>query len=233
MRKTWILFIGFMSTFCSYSQSEYAVINDPDGYLNVREKPGTQSAVIGQILEEEIFCVAEHGTANGWFHVNFMQEITEDMDKSDIQNILDGKVLRAGYVYGNRVRRLPAPEHGFMTNNDLSSDHFLAKDSLLIFMNIGQYQPRDSVTAKAMWGTDLNVPNRKITQAYLKVHDVRYHLPSKGFFEPNFSSTELIYDPQLNDFIITMNNSDGAGYYFCVWQVKDNGEVKRYAFQPY
>lgn len=36
----------------------------------------------------------------------------------------------------------------------------------------------------------------------------------------------------MESFIITILNSDGAGYYLCVWQITKNGDVTRYAFQP-
>ncbi len=233
MRNIWIILICTFFISPAFTQSEYAVINDPDGYLNVRKEPGTKSPIVGKILDEEIFWVSDEATPNNWYYVNFMQPITDDMDEDRIYHILDGRALREGYVHGSRVRRLPTPESDFITNMDLSTDHFMAKDSLLVFMNFGRYQPKDSVAVKANWGTDFTKPKTKISQAYLKVHEMRHHLPSSGFFEPDFSSTELIYDPQSKDFIITMVNSDGAGYYFCVWQVREDGEVIRYAFRPF
>lgn len=233
MRYTWCLLLFTFCTTEGLTQSNYAVIDDPDGYLNVRQEAGTQHPVVGKIKEAEVFWISEEGSPNDWYYVNFMLPISDGMDASKLQHTLDGRALRSGYVHGSRVRRLPAPERDFITNVDLSADNFLAKDSILVYMNIGRYQPKDSVALQASWGTDLTTPKTKITQAYLKVHEMRHYLPSKGFFEPKFASTELIYDPQLKDFFITMNNSDGAGYYFCVWQVREDGEVIRYAFQPY
>lgn len=44
---------------------EYAVINDSDGYTNLREKPTTKSKVIRKILEDEKFQIIEK--KNDWW----------------------------------------------------------------------------------------------------------------------------------------------------------------------
>jgi uncharacterized protein YgiM (DUF1202 family) len=62
-----------------------AVINDPDGYTNVRSGPGTRYAVLVRILERQAFCVTSQ--EGNWWKV---------MTPSGLN----------GYIYHNRVRLL-------------------------------------------------------------------------------------------------------------------------------
>ena len=52
MTKFGLVLTFTLLTVLCYSQSNYAVILDKDGYLNVRKEPGKKSPVIGRIEEE-------------------------------------------------------------------------------------------------------------------------------------------------------------------------------------
>ena len=217
-----------------YSQQNYAVIDDPDGYTNVRLEPSIKSQVLGKIVDGEIFWVSEDDES-GWCYVNFLQESDADANINDYEKMVDGLVLRDGYVHKSRVRRLNSPEGGFLMNADAGPDNYMMKDSLMVYMKISKYTAPDAVDIRETWGIDIGdgIPKEKIASAYLEINDQRYFLPTSGFFEANFSTTELIYDELMDVFLLTMINSDGAGYYLCAWKVSRNGDVKRYAFRPY
>jgi len=232
VKFTFSLIILAWSMTC-FTQSEYAVIDDVDGYVNVREAPGIHSNIVGKIFEEEIFWVSLEETEKGWFYVNFMQEFTTETSIEKTDRLLDNKCLQSGYVHGSRIRRLKESADTFSMKHELGGDWFLMADSCVVDMKIGKYTPSTAIHPKEMWGTDLSIPKQQIKQAYLEVGDKRIQLVTTGFYEPNFNSTRLIYDETMDHFLITMSNSDGAGYYLCVWQISKNGEVKRYAFLPY
>lgn len=65
------------------TQSKQGVINDKDGYVNVREEPNTQSKIVGKIMDKEIF--------NYWL-------------TSDNWYIVETKDGTRGYVYKDRIR---------------------------------------------------------------------------------------------------------------------------------
>jgi uncharacterized protein YgiM (DUF1202 family) len=46
-----------------------AVINDPDGYTNVRRLPNTNSTVLYTIKEGEIFTVEEYTETSSWLKI--------------------------------------------------------------------------------------------------------------------------------------------------------------------
>jgi uncharacterized protein YgiM (DUF1202 family) len=62
-----------------------AVINDPDGYTNIRSGPGTQYEIIGTVVENEVFYVIS--TEGNWWRIRTK----------------DGK---EGYMHKSRIRIL-------------------------------------------------------------------------------------------------------------------------------
>jgi Bacterial SH3 domain len=59
-----------------------AVINDPDGYVNVRTGPGTATAIAGTIRNGEEFAVSPDGSA--WWRVRTAAGVSGYVHKSRI-----------------------------------------------------------------------------------------------------------------------------------------------------
>jgi hypothetical protein len=66
------------------SKSKQGIINDPDGYVNIRKEMNAKSPVLGIIVENEIFNYWEVPNSNWWI--------------VETQNGI------RGYVYSNRIR---------------------------------------------------------------------------------------------------------------------------------
>ena len=49
----------------------------------------------------------------------------------------------------------------------------------------------------------------------------------------NAGSTKLAYEKHTDTYLLSMANSDGAGYYEVFWQIKNGKVVNRFAFNPY
>jgi hypothetical protein len=82
-----ILTIGLLIPILNFGQSELAMINDPDGYVNVRAEKSTDSEILFKIKETEFF-LCEPTTDNWWKIDNFYTK-TGFVHKSRIQLIKD------------------------------------------------------------------------------------------------------------------------------------------------
>lgn len=71
------------NTYMDKSQSKRGVINDKDGYVNIRKEPDTQSEIVGKIRDKEIFNYWP--TYTNWY-------------------IIETKDGIRGYVYKDRIR---------------------------------------------------------------------------------------------------------------------------------
>ncbi|MEL7222725.1 MAG: hypothetical protein AAGJ93_15495, partial [Bacteroidota bacterium] len=127
-----------------FTQSKYAVIDDVDGYVNVREAPGIHSNIVGKIFEEEVFWVSMEETEKGWFYVNFMQKSTTKTAINKTDRLVDNKHLQSGYIHGSRIRRIKESADTFSIKYELGGDWFLMVDSCVVYMKIGKYTPSPS-----------------------------------------------------------------------------------------
>ncbi len=71
------------NTYTDKSQSKRGVINDKDGYVNIRKEPDTQSEIVGKIRDKELFNYWQ--TDSNWY-------------------IIETKDGIRGYVYKDRIR---------------------------------------------------------------------------------------------------------------------------------
>jgi len=78
-----IILIGF--SFTLSAQSHLGVINDPDGYTNIREGRSIDAEIIGKMKEGEIFEFTE--SSNDWYKIKTNYGIEGFMHKSRIKEI--------------------------------------------------------------------------------------------------------------------------------------------------
>jgi hypothetical protein len=135
-----------------------ALINDPDGYTNVREAPSTQGKIIAKIYKGELFQVyqeAEEGP--GWYEISFEKE---------------GK-NQLGFIHKSRVcfvESLPQLKLKGVTTNLVT----FAGDNKEVTINSGPFDPSrykvnraeqgwvKDINGKKVWGTDGGLPGREI-----------------------------------------------------------------------
>lgn len=87
MKGLIILTIGLLMPILNFGQSELAMINDPDGYVNVRADKSTDSEILFKIKETEFFLCEP--TADNWWKIDNFYTKTGFVHKSRIQLIKD------------------------------------------------------------------------------------------------------------------------------------------------
>jgi hypothetical protein len=89
MKVLIILTMGLLMPILNFGQSELAMINDPDGYVNVRSDKSTDSEILFKIKETEFFLCEP--TADNWWKIDDFYTKTGFVHKSRIQLIKDLK----------------------------------------------------------------------------------------------------------------------------------------------
>jgi len=87
MKALIILTIGLLMPILNFGQSELAMINDPDGFVNVRADKSADSEILFKIKETEFFL--SEPTADNWWKIDNFHTKTGFVHKSRIQLIKD------------------------------------------------------------------------------------------------------------------------------------------------
>lgn len=87
MKGLLILTIGLLIPMLNFGQSELAMINDPDGFVNVRADKSTDSEILFQMKENSFFLCEP--TTDDWWKIDNFYTKTGFVHKSKIQLIKD------------------------------------------------------------------------------------------------------------------------------------------------
>ena len=226
MKILFVIFLFSVTGIASYAQS-FGIINDKDGYVNVRKEKSTNSAVVGKIYNDSLF---------GY----------DDEDKSDWIKIYkedSGNSALEGYVHKSRIR--PISKFRRVKNIRLYNDSCIAVDDNLTIViksrlfNVKKHEltydktyPKEliKIDGRHVWGTDGEIPKKVISSVKFIKNGRQIIIPADAFtdlYEPSFRSFK-VYEGDDDTVYIEMDNSDGAGAYTVIWIIKNNQYLKRY-----
>ena len=205
--------------------SEYAVIKDTDGFVNIRKAPNNNAPIIGKIKKYEVFMCDR--TQTNWWKVLYTRY--DNHSKS---------IWLEGYIYKNRVSLL---SHWKTINK---------KDSTSIIVKEASFEPNKhslsfstdnsdkkasndliKIDGKVFWGTDGEIPKEVISHVEVTIKGTKVILPKNAFddlYEPSLGNISICHGPENTLYIKMDDNSDGAGAYTIVWVIKDNKYYGRY-----
>lgn len=217
----------FLSTlsFQGFGQ-EIVIINDKDGYVNVRENADIKSKIIGKQYEDDIFYSVK-SKDNDWYEVYLENGAT-------------------GYVHGSRI--IPLSN---LQKLNTKAVHW--KDEVLTFQNdtlffqiqVAKFEPSkhqiknnngypERIDNHEMHGTFGNLPKIEFGSIKLVVRSKDIVLPKEQFndcYEIDLSRMWL-YSDKKGRLFISSTNSDGAGGYEAIWVIKNNKYLKREILVP-
>jgi hypothetical protein len=202
----------------SFCYGQFAIVNDNDSLLNVREDGTTNSKVVDRLQNGHlIYCFEDKGN---WTSIDYKK---------------NNKELN-GYVYKDRyklISNFPALTITKKTETSLT----FKKDTLQVIISQGNFdkkkhtfkQFKDNPTQielidnKKYWGMDGGMPRTQFEKVILKVGQNTITLPKSaltGLYEPSIYSAEVNYDKLTDTIYIQTMNSDGAGSYFVIWKIE-------------
>ena len=219
MRKLVVPFL----LFCQFVVAQaieggaFAVINDKDGYVNVRKEKSVQSKVLKKLDNNTLIFVLEYDKA---YYGNWIYADNE------------------GYIYNDRVKwihNFPQIDKGIAKGNTivfegkeiqvtLSTEKF--DKSKHSFKYHKEYRDIiEKIDGNPFWGTDGNIPKEAYKSIEVKIREKQVSIPQSAYsdlYEPNLYTdlNFVYYDKDSDSYYIVATNSDGAGAYMVCWQIE-------------
>ena len=219
MRKLVVPFL----LFCQFVVAQvieggaFAVINDKDGYVNVRKEKSVHSKVLKKLDNNTLIFVFEYDKA---YYGNWIYADNE------------------GYIYNDRVKwihNFPQIAKGIAKGNTivfegkeiqvvLSTEKF--DKSKHSFKYHKEYRDViEKIDGKLFWGTDGNMPKREYKSIEVKIRGKQVPIPKSAYNDLYESSlyiefNSVHYDKDNDILYIVANNGDGAGSYMVCWQIE-------------
>ena len=195
----------------------FAVINDKDGYVNVRKEKSVHSKVLKKLDNNTLIFVLEYDKAQegNWIYAD-----------------------NEGYIYNDRVKwihNFPQIAKGITKGNTivfegkeiqvtLSTEKF--DKSKHSFKYHKEYRDIiEKIDGKPFWGTDGNMPKREYKSIEVKIRGKQVSIPQSAYNDlyESYLYTEfnsVHYDKDNDILYIVANNGDGAGAYMVCWQIE-------------
>ena len=217
--KLLLLFLLISSyTFAQVNENYFfAVINDKDGYVNVRKEKSVHSKVLKKLDNNTLIFVLEYDKAQegNWIYAD-----------------------NEGYIYNDRVKwihNFPQIAKGIAKGNTivfegkeiqvvLSTEKF--DKSKHSFKYHKEYRDViEKIDGKLFWGTDGNMPKREYKSIEVKIRGKQVSIPQSAYNDlyESYLYTEfnsVHYDKDNDILYIVANNGDGAGAYMVCWQIE-------------
>jgi len=197
--------------------SQVAVINDEDGFSNVRLEPNINSKVIYELQNFELFLYENNSLPeNDWVKVYIpSNRYALDCFESNLK----------GYLHISRIKPIENLEN--YTGKDFSFryelDTFKPKNKIIEYASD---KSPSAINGRHFYGTDGELPKIQIKSIDIQVNENKIDIP-KIFYEDIFEATnDFDVYKNLDFYIVKQWNSDGAGGYLLVW-VFDKSSIKQ------
>ena len=215
--KFFVVLLLLISDIVFAQEEAFAVINDKDGYVNVRKEKSVHSKVLKKLDNNTLIFVLEYDKAQegNWIYAD-----------------------NEGYIYNDRVKwihNFPQIAKGIAKGNTivfegkeiqvvLSTEKF--DKSKHSFKYHKEYRDViEKIDGKLFWGTDGNMPKREYKSIEVKIRGKQVSIPQSAYNDlyESYLYTEfnsVHYDKDNDILYIVANNGDGAGAYMVCWQIE-------------
>jgi len=208
MRKLVVPFL----LFCQFVVAQaieggaFAVINDKDGYVNVRKEKSVHSKVLKKLDNNTLIFVLDadnegyiYNDRVKWIH-NFPQ-IAKGIAKGNTI-VFEGKEIQVVLS----TEKFDKSKHSFKYHKEY-------RDVI------------EKIDGKLFWGTDGNMPKREYKSIEVKIRGKQVSIPQSAYNDlyESYLYTEfnsVHYDKDNDILYIVANNGDGAGAYMVCWQIE-------------
>ena len=215
--KFFIVLFLLISDIVFAQEEAFAVINDKDGYVNVREGKSAQSKVLKKLNNKTIVFVYNYdkATDGNWIYTD-----------------------EEGYIYNDRVKwihKFPIIAKGIAKGNTIV---FEGKE-IQVILTSGKFDKskhsfeyfKDSSTGieviddALLYGTDGKMPTTEYRSIVINIHGKQVSFPKDAYsdlYEPTFLTdhNSVYYDKESDILYIVANNNYADRPYMVCWQIE-------------
>ena len=215
--KFFVVLLLLISDIVFAQEEAFAVINDKDGYVNVREGKSAQSKVLKKLNNKTIVFVYNYdkATDGNWIYTD-----------------------EEGYIYNDRVKwihKFPIIAKGIAKGNTIV---FEGKE-IQVVLTSGKFDKskhsfeyfKDSPTGieviddELPYGTDGKMPTTEYRSIVINIHGKQVSLPKDAYsdlYEPTFLTdhNSVYYDKESDILYIVAINDYAERPYMVCWQIE-------------
>ena len=195
----------------------FAVINDKDGYVNVRKEKSVHSKVLKKLDNNTLIFVLEYDKAyyGNWIYADNEGYIYNDRVKwiHNFPQIAKGIAKGNTIVFEGKEIQVTLSTEKFDKNKHSFKYHKEYRDIV------------EKIDGEPFWGTDGNMPKREYKSIEIKIRGKQVPIPKSAYNDLYESSlyiefNSVHYDKDNDILYIVANNGDGAGSYMVCWQIE-------------
>ena len=207
------------------AEAQLAIINDPDGYTNVREKGDINSPIKFKIYDDQVFTLVDWGASKR------PKCLPLKMSQAfDTLRCKDAK-YQFGYMHDSRILELKDLENQFETTVQ-ESVAFVETDKLKVKLSV-EPKPKRPDYKTCLLGTDQGVGElyNQLKSLSVNINGKPVRIPEEDFkylYIIDLSSFDVFQQGNLT--IVYVGTRSVAGFYQCVWVIKDGEYLKRYLY---
>ena len=215
--KFFILLFLLISDIVFAQEEAFAVINDKDGYVNVRKGKSAQSKVLKRLNNKTIIFVYNYdkATDGNWIYTDEEGYIYNDRVKWIHKFPIIAKAIAKGTTIvfeGKEIQvvltsgKFDKSKHSFEYFKDSPTGIEVIDDALL-------------------YGTDGKMPTTEYRSIEINIHEKRVSLPKDAYsdlYEPTFLTdhNSVYYDKESDILYIVANNNYADRPYMVCWQIE-------------
>ena len=203
--------------FAQVIEGGFAVINDKDGYVNVRKEKSVHSKVLKKLDNNTLIFVLEYDKAQegNWIYADNEGYIYNDRVKwiHNFPQIAKGIAKGNTIVFEGKEIQVVLSTEKFDKNKHSFKYHKEYRDII------------EKIDGEPFWGTDGNMPKREYKSIEVKIRGKQVSIPQSAYNDlyESYLYTEfnsVHYDKDNDILYIVALNSDGAGAYMVCWQIE-------------
>ncbi|WP_421919015.1 SH3 domain-containing protein [Marinifilum sp.] len=222
----YLLLIGILLTpFIISAQIIGAVINDADGYTNIREKASIKSSIVGTLKESDIFDYNGDDWYNDslWIAIHLNSSFTQSRNAKG----------KSGYIHRSRLKPIERITDEVQIDTLKKSSVTFKNDSIYIeIKTVGiSYEEAVELSGGNILGVDQGVgdPRCRIYDIEVKINDQIVEVPKNSFKDLyNINLDKVSVKTWKSQLIIVMSNGSYSGFYEASWIFKENKFLNRF-----
>ena len=218
MKKLFLVFLFFCQfAFVRAQEEAFAVINDKDGYVNVRKEKSVHSKVLKKLDNNTLIFVLEYDKDyyGNWIYADNEGYIYNDRVKwiHNFPQIAKGIAKGNTIVFEGKEIQVALSTEKFDKNKHSFKYHKEYRDII------------EKIDGEPFWGTDGNMPKREYKSIEVKIRGEQVSIPKSAYGDlyESYLYTEfnsVHYDKDNDILYIVALNGDGAGAYMVCWQIE-------------
>lgn len=224
-----IILAGLCSFVSSVSFAQFAIVNDKDGYVNIRSTNNVTGDLIAKLNNGTLIYLYDN--EGNWTNMEFRHSSSNDS-------------IRSGYIYKDRYT--PIENFEFIPTYKFGMNEVtLKKDDIAITITTKDFDVKKHVLKydkkqanilltidnQKIWGADGNIPKKEIEKIVVTINNKAFPLPKQAYsnlYEFNIADVKAYIDTTNNLLYIYSVNSDGAGGYASLLVIQDGKYKERF-----